>query len=43
MYYACLELKDGHIERKAFVDRKEARQYIAENYNQEIHTSCWTE
>ena len=43
MYYACLEFKDGHVEKKAFEDRKDARKYISENYNQKIHTSCWTE
>lgn len=42
-YYACLEFKDGRIEKKSFKDRKEARQYISENYNPEIHKSCWTE
>ena len=43
MYYACLEFKDGHVEKKAFEDRKDARKYISDNYNQEIHKSCWTE
>lgn len=43
MYYACLEFKDGHVEKKRFEKREEAREYIAKTYNLEIHKSCWTE
>jgi hypothetical protein len=42
-YYACMQFKDGYIEKKSFKDRNEARQYISENYDPEIHKSCWTE
>ena len=34
MYYAYLEFKEGHVEKKAFEDRGDARKYISDNYNQ---------
>ena len=50
MYYACLEFKkDKHdqngirVEKKSFENRDDARAYIAENFNPEIHSKCWTE
>jgi len=50
MYYACLEFKpEKHspngrrIMKVRFNKRQEARDYISENFNPEIHTKCWTE
>lgn len=42
-YYACLELKDGAVIKKAFTHRANARKYIEKHFNPEIHTQCWTE
>ena len=43
MYYACLKYKDGHVEKTKFKTRQEAREYIAKEFDREIHTQCWTE
>ena len=51
MYYACLEFKaeshgkDGNkrVVKTAFEKREDARAYIEQNFNPDLHTSCWTE
>lgn len=43
VYYACLQLKDGRIQRIKFKSREAARKYIRDRFDPEIHTSCWTE
>jgi len=50
MYYACLEFKpdkqgkgEERIIKKAFETHEEAHEYIAKEFNPELHTSCWTE
>lgn len=42
-YYACLRFKDGVVVREIFTDRDEARKYISEHFDSEIHDACWTE
>ena len=42
-YYACLKRKDGTIIRVKFDDRRKARDYISDNYDELEHTACWTE
>lgn len=42
-YYACLESKDGKIEKKRFETRQEARDYISKNFSDLEHKACWTE
>ena len=42
-YYACLKYKNGYIEKKKFKTRDEARDYIAKNFDTEIHIQRWTE
>ena len=50
MYYACFEYlpekhgKNGALTtKKGFETREEARAYISEHFNPEIHSKCWTE
>ena len=50
MYYACLEFKpEKHsqsvkrIMKVKFKTRREARDFISQNFNSEIHSKCWTE
>jgi len=42
-YYACLERKDGIVLKMPFEKREDARNYIANNYNELLHKACWTE
>ena len=42
-YYACIKYKDGRVERVRFEDRKEARKYIADNWDEEESVQAWTE
>ena len=42
-YYACIEKKDGTIIRKQFKTRQDARNYIADNWDEVEDKSCWTE
>lgn len=42
-YYACIKYKNGHVERVPFTDRKEARKYIADNWDEEESVQAWTE
>lgn len=44
-YYACLKFKDpiNGIHKEKFETRKEARDYISENFDDAIHEQCWTE
>ena len=42
-YYACIQYKDGHIERVSFEDRKEANNYISDNWDEEESVQAWIE
>lgn len=43
MYYACLEYKDGRVEKVPFEDRTEARKYISDNWDEDECVAAWTE
>ena len=42
-YYACIKYKDGRVERVRFEDRREARKYISDNWDEETCIQAWTE
>lgn len=42
-YYACIEYKDGHMERVPFEDRTEANKYISDNWDEEESVQAWIE
>ena len=42
-YYACIEYKDGHVERVLFEDRKEANKYISDSWDEEDSVQAWIE
>ena len=42
-YYACIEYKDGHVERIPFEDRKEANKYITDSWDEEDSVQAWIE
>ena len=43
MYYACIEKKDGRIIKVPFEDRKDARNYITDHWDEVEDKACWTE
>ena len=42
-YYACIQYKDGHVERVLFANRKEANKYISDNRDEEESVQAWIE
>lgn len=42
-FFACLEHKDGKVDRIMFDNREDARSFILMRFNQNVHTRCWTE